>query len=181
MGETGAALALAPGKMIYRKAPPQPPKLLLRIVSAAGAGVLFGVSACGGVANSPISGVAVQTPDDSGDALGDEFFYEGPPLGSSGSPCGGVCGSLPEPSPDADGIVLPPDAGDASDGDVVGVDAGILISPDASDAGVSDASDGDAPIADATADATNHCHVLGICVQPDASHVCLGVCITPDQ
>ncbi len=33
--------------MIYRKAPPQPPRLLLRIVVGAGASVLLGATACG--------------------------------------------------------------------------------------------------------------------------------------
>jgi hypothetical protein len=165
------------GKMMYRKAPPQPPKLLLRIVSAAGAGVLVGAAACGGVADSQIYGSVVQTPDDSGhgvgssgssgDAGGDESYHG--ELGSSGAPgCDGFCGVSPAPD-------------DASEMDVVGIDAGILISPDGGDAGVSDATDKDAPIADADVDVTNGCHVLGICIRPDASHVCLGVCIAPDQ
>jgi hypothetical protein len=34
--------------MIYRKASPQPTRLLLRIVAGAGAGALLGATACGG-------------------------------------------------------------------------------------------------------------------------------------
>jgi hypothetical protein len=172
----GARLLLVRGvKMIYRKAPPQPPKLLLRIVSAAGAGVLVGAAACGGVADSQIHGSVVQTPDDSGqtqtpddsgNAVGDEY-QGGEGLIDSGFPDTG-----PEALPDVNGFVVYPDAGDATDMDVVGIDAGILISPDASDAGVSDAND---------VDSSNQCHVLGICIRPDASLVCHGVCIAPEQ
>ncbi len=34
--------------MIYRKLPPVPPRLLLRVVATAGAGALLGIAACGG-------------------------------------------------------------------------------------------------------------------------------------
>jgi hypothetical protein len=169
--------------MIYRKAPPQPPKLLLRIVSAAGAGVLVGAAACGGVADSQIHGSVVQTPDDSGDSIGDENAWGA----SSGHGCNsGVCPPFPGATSGTGFVVgvtpnVPPDAGDASDVDVVGIDAGIRISPDAGDASVSDANDHDAPMVDATSDANGGCHVLGICIRPDASHTCLGVCIAPDQ
>jgi len=46
--------------MIYRKAPPQPTRLLLRIVAGAGAGALLGASACGGDdSNHHVNGVVV--------------------------------------------------------------------------------------------------------------------------
>jgi hypothetical protein len=155
--------------MIYRKHPPQPPRLLLRIASAAGTGVLLGAAACSSSSSSGgadpshvVNGSAITPPDDSGTAVGDQEYV--------GLACGGgVCGS----------VALPPD--DAGpDAYPNGIDAGILVA-------IPDASDKDAPIADATGDAPFRC--LGVCIEPDAEvlpdsgfhGIIVGVVVRPDE
>jgi hypothetical protein len=54
--------------MIYRKTPPQPGRLLLRIVATTGAGTLLGVAACGSPAESGCIGVCI--PVSSGGSTG---------------------------------------------------------------------------------------------------------------
>jgi hypothetical protein len=104
--------------MLYRKAAPNPPRLLLRIAATAGAGALLGAVAC----SSTSSGSVAAPPTDSGDQ-GDVDMSGSSSSGGSGSmPI--VTGVLPSPHPDAAGcgggpcgvMVRPPDdAGDASD------------------------------------------------------------------
>jgi hypothetical protein len=53
--------------MIYRKTPPQPGRLLLRIVATTGAGTLLGVAACGSPAEQGCMGVCIPV-DSSGSA-----------------------------------------------------------------------------------------------------------------
>jgi hypothetical protein len=54
--------------MIYRKAPLQPPRLLLRIVAGAGAGVLLGTTACGSDTSGGVYGGVVMPGDAGSDA-----------------------------------------------------------------------------------------------------------------
>lgn len=70
--------------MIYRKAPPHPPRMLLRVAAAAGATVVLGASACGSTAGPESAGVV-----DSGSDGGDEITV-----------CHGVCVN-PEAGSDA--------------------------------------------------------------------------------
>jgi hypothetical protein len=155
--------------MLYRKSPPTPPRFLLRIAAAAGAGTLFGIAACGG-AESGIEGAAPAIPSDASvDA----------PLA-----CGAVfCGLVSEPVDASDtdsaqtmtsGLVsMPDDAGLACGNGVCG-SVGHL--PDAGDAGDKDAdATGDAdsglldgPPADAIAvDGGLICHPCGVVVHVD--------------
>jgi hypothetical protein len=112
--------------MIYRKAPPQPPRFLLKVV-AVGAGALLGV-ACGG---TDAMGSVAMPPSDAGKD------------GATVGPCGGgPCGSVAMPTDageDADaytwvgggvavGVTPNPEAGDEHEG----VDAGfhgVIIAP----------------------------------------------------
>ncbi len=125
--------------MLYRKASPTPPRLLLRIVATAGAGALLGMAAC---SSSSSNGVGPSPPTDAADEA--EFDA------SSGSvtnppdatlPCGGgPCGSVALPPdggdagglvPDADAEASPVDASfDGSDASFDGSDASV-DSPDA--------------------------------------------------
>jgi hypothetical protein len=71
--------------MIYRKTPPQPGRLLLRIVATTGAGTLLGVVACGSPAEGGCPGVC------SGSEVSGST---GSTIGSSGASAGsGVSGS----------------------------------------------------------------------------------------
>jgi hypothetical protein len=91
--------------MVYRKSPPRPPRLLLRVVAAAGAGALLGATACS--SNSPIEGSLPAVPNDSG---ADHS------AGGGVAPCAdGGCG-----------IVVSPEGGDA---EMVG--GGVMVSPEA--------------------------------------------------
>jgi|HubBroStandDraft_1064217.scaffolds.fasta_scaffold484023_2 hypothetical protein len=124
--------------MIYRKTPLQPPRLLLRIVAGAGAGVLLGTAACGsndsghqvnGLVAMLSSGSNVgggtqpNTPDDSGSdglspAMPSDAGEEAAVVGGGVSPCH-PCGA----------VVLPHDSGtDATDlhGVVPFDDGGVL-------------------------------------------------------
>ena len=103
---------------LYRKSPPTPPKLLLRIVATAGASALLGVAACSD-STSGFHGVGVvdaTPPPDSGDdstvgvgVVGSVAYL--PDAGhDTGLPCGtGVCGV----------VAMPHDAGEA------GTDSGL--------------------------------------------------------
>jgi hypothetical protein len=141
--------------MLYRKAPPNPPRLLLRIVATAGAGALLAMTGC---SSSSSEGSATITPSD---ASADDAMMLA---------CGAglVCGSLAAP---------PPDGGDSGDAGATGPcgghvcgsialpqDAGDL---DAADGHVADAGgDSEAPT-DASEDATGFCHPCGVVVAPD--------------
>jgi hypothetical protein len=140
--------------MLYRKAPPTPPRLLLRIVATVGAGALLGMAGC---ASSSSNGVGPNPPTDAADeALNLGVDGGGADLdvfmglvGDATLPCGGgPCGS----------VALPPDGGDAggllpdADADASPVDASF----DGSDASV------DSP------DAIAHCGgVCGVIVHVD--------------
>jgi hypothetical protein len=101
--------------MLYRKAPPTPPRLLLRIVATAGAGALMGMAAC---SSSSVNGLAADSPADAAD---DADLLDASPVFTgllanpdATLPCGGgPCGS----------VALPPDGGDAG-GPVYDADAG---------------------------------------------------------
>jgi hypothetical protein len=146
--------------MLYRKAPPSPPRLLLRIVTTAGAGALLGVAACSSSSNSGGSGImgVVTNPSDSG---GDDLGSEASTIMTGVMPSypdaracgGGPCGSM---------IMPPGDAGETGDAS---------IASDASDA--SDlAADAPSDAAIVETDAIAHCGgvcgiVVGVVVQPD--------------
>ena len=89
--------------MLYRKAAPTPPRLLLRI---AGAGAVLGAVACSstgaaGLVPSPVSGPPADAADQGDSDIGPVV------TGLLPNPCGGgPCGSIASP---------PDDAGDASD------------------------------------------------------------------
>jgi hypothetical protein len=121
--------------MLYRKAPPIPPRLLLRIVATAGAGALLGMAAC---SSSSSNGVGPSPPTDAADEteLDASRIVTGlvanPP--DATLPCGGgPCGSVALPPdggdagglvPDADGEASPLEASlDGSDADVESPDA----------------------------------------------------------
>jgi hypothetical protein len=114
--------------MLYRKAPPRPTKLLLRVVAVAGAGALLGAAAC---SSSDSVGSSVLAPDASDDhASGgsvDGGHYDGPN------------GVVPNPDGGDEHVVtgLVDGGEDASDDHVVSgaVDGGIVVNPDASDDG----------------------------------------------
>ena len=127
--------------MLYRKASPTPPRLLLRIVATAGAGALLGMTAC---SSSSSNGVGPNPPTDAADEgvnLGvdggvadlDAFMglvaYPDATLACGGGPCGSV--ALPPDGGDAGGLVPDADA-EASpvDASFDGADTGV-DSPDA--------------------------------------------------
>jgi hypothetical protein len=64
--------------MIYRKAPPQPGRLLLRVVAMAGAGAVAGAFACSGSGDVQRAGFVSGAVDGGGhDGQGDEFVGGG--------------------------------------------------------------------------------------------------------
>lgn len=91
--------------MIYRKTPPQPSRLLLRIVATTGAGTLLGVVACGSSADRGCLGVCElmgSAGAGNGGAGADTGFEvsgsSGSTSGSSGASAGsGVSGSTGSP------------------------------------------------------------------------------------
>jgi hypothetical protein len=92
--------------MIYRKRPAQPPTLLLRIVSTAGAGVLLGAAACSSDGNTQFAG-SVTMPQD---AQADVQTVGGGITGLTVSP---DSGSAPEAAPDVGAEPPGDDAGTA--------------------------------------------------------------------
>ena len=151
--------------MHYRRSSPNPPRLLLRIVAAAGAGAVVGACSSGSGPGSHPLGLADSAPD-----AGDNCCPGAVDTGASDIPdasadtdaelhCGiGVCGSIVEP--DADGVPgdgggndcgscfvggglfdtggsYVPDGGTDADAALCGVGVcGIVIEPDAAEAGV---------------------------------------------
>jgi hypothetical protein len=128
--------------MLYRKAPATPPRLLLRIVATAGAGVLVGVAACSSSSDSAAPpGVVVSPPgDDAGDAASSPTTIMTGIMANPDATVG--CGSEP-----CGFVAMPQDGGDAG-----------AFAPDAeNDAGMTDA-----------ADDVVHCGgVCGVIVRPD--------------
>ncbi|HTB72593.1 MAG TPA: hypothetical protein VK762_05100 [Polyangiaceae bacterium] len=128
--------------MLYRKASPRPPRLLLRIAATAGASALLGVAACSSSSDSVAPSGAVVSPpaDDAGDAASNPVTIM---TGIMANPdatvaCGGgPCGS----------VVMSQDGGDAGD-----------FAPDA---------ENDAGSMDATDDVTHCGGVCGVIVRPD--------------
>ena len=113
-------------KMLYRSRPVHPPKLLLRIVSAAGAGVLLGAAAC----SSSSGGGAPIGLDGGIDSGSPETPADGSAEGAV-LVCGkgGLCGSIAM-LPDAEGAA---DVGAAGDGPLTcghGGVCGVMIMPD---------------------------------------------------
>lgn len=142
--------------MLYRKASPTPPRLLLRIVAGAGAGAMLGAVAC---SSSSLSGVTA-APHDGGDTSLD---------GTDGTDaddtsCHGFCVGV--------GSVAVPPGEDASDQDVFRPMGSYGQLPDASDAGyVPLGSDAGYVAPDDAAqdlDAAGPCHpVCGLIIRPD--------------
>jgi len=105
--------------MIYRKAPLQPPRLLLRIVAGAGAGVLLGTTACGSnETGHQVNGV-VAMPDDAGSDAQEAVVVTGlspAPPSDAGEDASAVVGGGVSPCHPCGSVVLPQDSGtDASD------------------------------------------------------------------
>jgi hypothetical protein len=117
--------------MIYRKAPPQPGRLLLRVVAVAGAGAVLGVVACSSGSSGLQQMGFAANPDAGGDS-GDSGFMGATDGGGSdvlngfvdagggimGATDGGVCeegcGLVGNPDAEADvitGVVVHPDGG----------------------------------------------------------------------
>lgn len=127
--------------MIYRKAPPQPSRLLLRVVAVAGAGAVTGLVACSS-SSAPSGEGFLQYPPDGGHDAGTDAFVGG---GTVANPDSGVMGMVDGHAPaDAqsdvvNGLVPNPDGGldaepgDAeSDGSTEDVITGVVVNPDAS-------------------------------------------------
>jgi hypothetical protein len=111
--------------MLYRKTPPSPPRLLLRIVATAGAGVLLGAAACSSSSQATSSMPTGPEGGDDAESEASTIVTGVLPSYPDATACGGhPCGS----------IVMPPgDAGEVSDHDQPG-DADDLAT-DATDAG----------------------------------------------
>ncbi len=121
--------------MIYRKAPLQTPRLLLRIVAGAGAGVLLGTTACGSGDSGPqVHGVVPMTssgstvgggltgslimPDDAGSDAQEAVVVTGlsPAPPSDAGEEAAVVGGGVSPCHPCGAVVLPHDSGtEASD------------------------------------------------------------------
>jgi hypothetical protein len=162
--------------MIYRRSPPHPPRLLLRVVGAAGTGLLLGAAACSGEVNSGLLG---QAPDDVADAANNPhaLLTDATPApadeASTTPPDGclnGFCGFFPRPSDAgfAGSLPMPEDAGhsdDARDAALTcghGGVCGSVVMPE--DAGQSDDASDAAP-------SCGHGGVCGSVVMPeDAGH-----------
>jgi hypothetical protein len=137
--------------MIYRKSPPSPPRLLLRVVATAGAGALLGAVAC---SSSSFNGT-VPSADASDDAAFEldavaTGVLPGHPDATMLACGGGACGIMAEPD-------------DAGADACTGPDCGV---PGVIDAGPKEA-DGASP-GDASDAATGPCHPFcGVVVRPD--------------
>jgi hypothetical protein len=113
--------------MIYRKAPPTPTRLLLRVVAAAGAGALAATLGCGG----STSVAAVGAPDDASDRDVGPILTGSIANADASLPCGtGFCGSVGH-LPDAGDAEAPTDASsDAHDGAGGFCCGSVVIRPD---------------------------------------------------
>lgn len=119
--------------MIYRKAPPQPARRLLRIVTHAGASALLGTAACGGATTTdhPFNGTVVMPEGSSGSAGVVNGVAPGLPSGSSGEGTGASSGFFP-------GSIAQPSGSFSGAGFITGV----LPAPSGSSAGDSSGSSG---------------------------------------
>ncbi|HTB72592.1 MAG TPA: hypothetical protein VK762_05095 [Polyangiaceae bacterium] len=140
--------------MLYRKLPPRPPRLLLRIVATAGTGALLGVVACGTDSTTFNGTIASPGPD----------ATRAPPADDASIGMGGFLGMA---AGSVDASVLDDTGGDATDGarlddaspvEDSGEDEGSDQTQDASD----DAQVSDGAIKDA-ADEGNVLHCPPIC------------------
>ncbi len=129
--------------MLYRKAAPNPPRLLLRIVATAGAGALLGVAACSSSSangSSPI--VPAADAADNGDLDANQIITGVLPSHPDATvlPCGagGVCGLMVLPHDGDVGDEASPGESDA------GAEAGNDAAADAEipDSGTHEAPDG---------------------------------------
>jgi hypothetical protein len=140
--------------MIYRKTPPNPPRMLLRIAVPLGASALAGmVVACG--APNPPDGSVAYPPADAGDA---------------GGPIEGMTTGV---------AVATPDAGDA-EAPVHGMTSGtVAVLPDAGDADVvTDAGDAAATIVTGIAP-LNDSGVNGVVAHPEDGGFVAGLVVNP--
>lgn len=140
--------------MIYRKSPPTPPRLLLRVVAVAGTGALLTM----GCSGSHAHGLSPESPSDASDTDVETILMGStgnPPPPDDGSFTGFVCLA------DSACNVAPydPDAGDGGDADGH-ILQGAVHYPDAGDA-APDAS------SDAPDEATGVCHPCGVVIRPD--------------
>jgi hypothetical protein len=100
--------------MLYRKSSPYPPRLLLRIVAAAGTGALVGACSSSSGGEPQVYGSVINPYNEAGDEMpvGGGSVSHGlvgmPPDASNDHdadaalPCGiGVCGSIAQPAADA--------------------------------------------------------------------------------
>jgi hypothetical protein len=142
--------------MLYRKAAPNPPRLLLRIVATAGAGALLGVAACSSSSSSGSTPLLPGDAADQGDFDANQIMTGVLPENPDATlACGGgPCGIMVLPHPDGS-------AGSASD-----------AGGDAPADGVDDAT-ADADLSDGTtkdggeAGASLHCPpICGVVVHP---------------
>jgi hypothetical protein len=109
--------------MIYRKTPPQPPRLLLRVVTGVGAlATAAGLAACSSSSSSGALGFVGQPEGDAGDSsvesCGDEVFCGIVAEPDSGGITGIVDGSVyfPESGTDSGPVGLVPMDSGAPDG-----------------------------------------------------------------
>jgi hypothetical protein len=110
--------------MLYRKAAPNPPRLLLRIAATAGAGALLGAAACSSVGEPhglvPMPNGLVANPPtdaaDQGDSTGTPITTGVLPNPNPGPCGGGPCGVMVRPPDDAGDVA--PDSGAVSDAEI---------------------------------------------------------------
>ncbi len=146
--------------MLYRKVPPSPPRLLLRIVATAGTGALLGAAACSSTSSGSIAGGSITNmpSDDASDASNAVMGFGAYPCYEDASAC-----------VDAAGPITNPDEGGPCNGGLCGAVGMIMPGGDAGDAGepaMDASSDGES--LDATDDGTVHCGgVCGVIIHID--------------
>jgi hypothetical protein len=136
--------------MLYRKAPPTPPRLLLRIIATAGVGALVGTAGCSSAA---ANGTTTLPPSDASDDAPMMEVHGIVTNPDASDPCNGFpCG----------GFVVDPDASLAcGDSRLCGA---VILREDAGDAmAPEDAAEDAAPLEDAS----GPCHPCGVVVRPD--------------
>ncbi len=191
MGRAGRAARglLSAMPMIYRRPPPQPARLILRIVATTGAGTLLGVVACGGKVGGGVGSTGTAVDHRPMGSTGSAVDY-GPmgstgsavdygPLGSSGAPLGSTGTAFEYPIGST---------GSAVDYGPMGSSGALFGSVDASvatnDGGDATIDTGDATPLDAngaTPDSRRDANEAGASdASPlDAGHILLGVVMAP--